>query len=83
MRIARGRRERERFAVHPREREHAARRCLLRDSRDEAVFGPAHGIEPGTVVQRRDRCAARHRQALTSIPAAAIAAFACPTVNSP
>src|SRR5258706_8329170 len=69
--LARRRRTFERFAIHPRQCEHALRRGVLRNGRHQLKLVPAHLIEP------------RHQLALISRPAAAIAALACAIVNSP
>src|SRR5436190_2686200 len=62
---------RQRFPVHPRQSQRGAGLRFLRNRRNQSIFIPLYIVEPA------------HGVARISIPAAAIAALASPTVCSP
>src|SRR6185437_10127213 len=76
MRLARVAGQRQRVTVHPRERQHAMRRGILRDRGSKSVLVPANLLDPVVVPSH-------WRLSRTSIPAARIAALASPIVYWP
>src|SRR5690606_20803789 len=70
-RLTGGRRLGQRLAVHPREHEDAAGPVILRDGGHQTFDIPGDGVEPRLAHSR------------TSVPRAAMSAFAWPTVYSP